>query len=649
MLPVIRGLSVAIIAFLLLSPLLKFVSRELEQPLVILLHDNSASLKSLKAADEAYQKQLSQLRQRLGDKFDLKSYTFSEQLNDTFALDFSGKETDISAAVEAVSNLYENRNIGAIILATDGIYNKGISPVYARNKLKAPIFTLALGDTSVKRDLLISKINHNQLAYLNNLFPAEIVVQAKKLSGKRSTLNLYHENRLVGSKVVDIDQDPFLISFPFELKAEKTGLLRYTAKLEAIEGDAVRENNSMDFFIEVLDSRQKVLLLAETPDPDIGAIRMSLRNNPNYEVEAMLADQFQGTLKPYSLVIMHQLPGRTQAAQRLLSEIESASVPVLFISGPASSTGLLNSAQQLVQFNGANGSINEAQPFLVKEFSLFTVSDALKKAFSSFDPLQVPYASYKISPGATLMFSQKIGAVETNYPLLAFQTQAERKIALLLGTGIWRWRLHDYAENQNHERFDEFISKLVQYLCVRNDQRKFRVIADKAFFENEDVQLEAEVYNASYELVNQPDVLIRIINSENKSFPFTFSKSGNAYRLNAGQFPAGEYRYEASVNVSGKTETAAGRFIIKPVVQEMIQTTADHGLLRTIAGRSGGKLIYPSEMESLPGMIEKMADMKPVSHSEIKLEDLISLRWIFFLVLALLSLEWGLRKWQGSY
>jgi hypothetical protein len=54
-------------------------------------------------------------------------------------------------------------------------------------------------------------------------------------------------------------------------------------------------------------------------------------------------------------------------------------------------------------------------------------------------------------------------------------------------------------------------------------------------------------------------------------------------------------------------------------------------------------------MESLPGMIEKMADMKPVSHSEIKLEDLISLRWIFFLVLALLSLEWGLRKWQGSY
>jgi hypothetical protein len=648
-LPILRGLSVSILCFLLLAPLLKLISREEEQPLVILLHDNSASLAGTQASEKKYLDELDRLKQTLGEKFELKSYTFSEHLNDSFKLDYKGRETDMALALEEISNLFENRNTGAVILAGDGIFNRGIHPLYARNKIKAPFFTIALGDTSVKKDLLVSRINHNQLAYLNNIFPAEIVIQARKLQGMRSKLSLFHENRLLFAREIDITQDQFLVTVPVEIKAERAGVLRYRAVLDPVNGDAVKENNQMDFFVEVLDSRQKVLILAEAPDPDVAAMRLSLNSNPNYEVEAMLAEQFQGNVKPYSLIILHQLPGKTQSAQRVLTDAETSNIPVLFIAGPASSTGMLNAAQSLVQFNGAQGTMNEVQAVLSKDFGLFTISDVLGKAFSSYEPLHVPYAGYKVSQASTVMLRQRIGSVETEYPLLLFQTQAERKSALLLGTGIWRWRMHDFAASQQHERFDEFFSKLVQYLCVRNERRNFRIVADKSFFENEDVFMEAEVYNASYELVNQPDVLVKIFDDQNREYPFTFSRSGNAYRLNAGQFSTGDYRYEGRVKVSGKDYTVSGRFVVKPVVAELVQTTADHGLLQTIAGRSGGKMIYPDSMGQLPGLISSNADLKPVSHSEVRLEELISLPWIFFILLLLLTMEWGIRKWQGSY
>lgn len=635
--------------FLLLSPLLKFVSSELEQPLVILLHDNTGSLAKTGASGEEYQKNISAIQKQLSEKYTMASYTFAEHLNDSFRLDFSGKETDISAAIEELSNLYENRNVGAIILASDGIYNKGINPLYAQNKLKVPIYTIALGDTTVKRDLFISKVNHNQLAYLNNIFPIEVIVQARKLQGKRSRLSLLHEGKLVGVKEVEINQEQFLLNIPFELKAEKTGIQRYTVQLEQVQGEEVTENNRMDFFIEVLDSRQKILVLAEAPDPDVGAIRMSLRNNQNYEMSAMGLDQFQGNLKQYGLVILHQIPGQNQRGQRIISEIEAAGIPVLYIAGAASALGALNTSQQMVQFNGSRGSITEAQAVLNKDFALFTMSDELRKALLTFDPLQVPYANYQVANGASVMFRQKIGSVETAYPMLVFQGQADRKSALLLGTGIWRWRLQDFAEHQNHQLFDEFFSKVVQYLCVRNDQRNFRLIAAKSFFENEDIQLEAEVYNASYELVNEPDVLLKITDTKSRTYPFTFSRSGKAYRLNAGRFPEGEYRYEARVNLAGKEYVAGGQFIVKPVQAELIQTQADHGLMRLLATRSGGKMLTISEIGKLPEMVGASPDLKPISHSEIRLEDLISLPWIFFFLLLFLALEWGVRKWQGGY
>jgi len=648
----LRFIAVALLVFLLFSPLLRFVTRTIEKPVIVILQDNSASLVNAKNA-EFYQKnwpdQLMKLEASLSENYEVKKYSFSDRILDSFNLNYKGKETDISAAFKEINNLYLNRNVGAVIVATDGIYNKGVSPLYIRNELKAPVYTIALGDTTLKRDLMIQQVNHNQLAYLNNTFPVEVNIDARKLNGQNSILRIEKNGKLLETRNINISGNSFLKKEEFRFKAEESGIQRYKVSLSAVNGEFTLVNNTRDFFIEVLDSRQKVLILADAPHPDVAAIRFSLQQNENYEVDVQMGASFNASTKPYSLVVMHQLPSRNNPAAKVLNEIQSNGTPVWFIAGQNSGIQALNQAQSILQFNSSRGGFNDAQPKLNKDFSLFTLSEDLMLASASLEPLQVMNASIKVQPQATVLFNQRIGSVDTQFPLLAFSSSVDKKQAVLAGEGIWRWRLQSFAEKQDHSLFDNFLSRIVQYLSVRTERRNLRIVTSNSFSENESVTFEAEVYNATYELVNTPDVSLTIIDQNGKKFPYTFTRTSNAYRLDAGLLNAGEYKYEAITSVSGKQYQASGRFIVRPVLAEMINTTADHNLLKTWAERNQGKLLQPDQLSSLPDLIGKREDVKPVSHSETRLEELIKIEWIFFLLLAFLSAEWFLRRRNGTY
>lgn len=648
----LRFLAISILAFLLLSPLLRYVTRTVEKPVVILLQDNSASLNNTaksKAQLSNWDAALRGLEEKLSNEYEFRKYSFAEGLQDSFSLNFQGKETDIAAAFNQLNTLYLNRNVGAVLVASDGIFNKGISPLYARNELNAPVFTVALGDTAVQRDLLIQQVNHNQLAYLNNTFPVEVVVNARKLAGRKATLRIELNGKVLEQREINIDNAAYLSKSEFRFKAEAAGIQRYRAVLSTVEGEYTPANNVRDFFIEVLDSRQKVLILADAPHPDVAAIRFSLQQNDNYEVETMMASTFRGTLKPYSLVILHQLPSRNNAAANIFLEIETHSTPVLFVVGQSTQLFDLNRYQNVIVSNNSRGGFNDVVPRFNKDFSLFTLSDELISSINTLEPLQIPNAALKLNPQASMLFSQRIGSVDTQYPMIAFSNSIEQKKAVIVGEGIWRWRMQSFAEQQSHGLFDAFLSRIVQYMSVRTERRNLRIVTRNVFNENEPVTFEAEVYNAAYELVNTPDVNLTIINSKNQKYPYTFSRTATAYRLNAGVFPAGDYRYEASVSLGGKQYTADGRFVVKPVVAELTQSTADHTLLRTWAERNDGKLLAPEAISTLPDLLKARDDVKPVSHSETRLEELVKLRWIFFLLVALLALEWFLRRRNGAY
>jgi hypothetical protein len=303
----------------------------------------------------------------------------------------------------------------------------------------------------------------------------------------------------------------------------------------------------------------------------------------------------------------------------------------------------------VLQFNASRGGSNDVQAKTNANFALFVLNETWQGMAGNLDPLQVPNASINKNGQAAVLFTQRIGMVDTQYPLFAFGNDPQRKEAVLCGEGIWRWRMGLFTRTKSHDLFNDLISRVVQYLSVRAEKRNLRIAAKNSYAENESLLFEAEVYNASYELINTPDVQIELKNENGKTFPFTFTRVGKAYRLDAGMFPAGEYSYAANTNVGGQTYTAAGRFIVKPVVAEIINTTADHGLMNTLAQRNKGKMVLPTQTNQLVQYITSNEEIKPVSHSETKVEEPIKLGWIFALIFLLLSAEWFVRRRSGAY
>jgi hypothetical protein len=52
---------------------------------------------------------------------------------------------------------------------------------------------------------------------------------------------------------------------------------------------------------------------------------------------------------------------------------------------------------------------------------------------------------------------------------------------------------------------------------------------------------------------------------------------------------------------------------------------------------------------SIVEKINAREDISSVSYMNEEVEDIINLKWIFFVLLALLSIEWFIRKRGGAY
>ena len=60
-------------------------------------------------------------------------------------------------------------------------------------------------------------------------------------------------------------------------------------------------------------------------------------------------------------------------------------------------------------------------------------------------------------------------------------------------------------------------------------------------------------------------------------------------------------------------------------------------------------MLYANKVGNLIEIISNKNDIKPISYSHQKLSDLINLKWVFFVLLGLISVEWFIRKRNGAY
>lgn len=648
----LRFLSFSVIAFLLLSPFLQALKRSIQNPLVIAAWDNSGSVvstgDSLKMAEEI--KLLKQkVSEELGDEYSVVHYSFGQETVLNGDLDFSEKKSDYSNLFQAITNNHFNEKIGAVILAGDGNYNQGRNPINLMDDFTFPIFTIGLGDTTDVTDARIQGIRVNRTSFSGNRFPVEIDATFSKMQNIPHKLTIREKDKEVSQTVLTPTSNDYFINQQFILDAGEPGLKHFTAEIEVVVNERNIKNNTITFVVNVLENKQKILILSSGPHPDIGAIRNTLENQETYEVSVFHEAPYPSNFSEFNLIILHQLPTAGKSLAGIIGKEEVTKIPILFLTGAKTFIPQLNAMAAGAEIKPLAGSPEESQAIINPAYGTFTLSNQFRDILPGFPPLMVPFANYILEPQLTPALYQKIRNVETEKPLLATGVLNGRKTGFLFGEGIWRWRLNNYMKAQTHDQFDELINQLIQYLALRENEDNFMIDFEPVYAETDDVIFTAEVYNDVFERISTGEIIIEIENEQGDKLDFTFDVRGNGYYLNAGNLPVGNYKFQSEVTLGGVTYTETGSFAVTEMNLENVISKANHRMLYQLASGSGGSFFTGNQAEQVIRTLKESNHLKPVSSYQEIITELLNLRWLFFVFILLLSVEWFLRKYWGIY
>lgn len=647
-----RALAIALIAFFLLEPMVRIMVREVRKPVVAILHDGSSSI--LAAGDtasikHAYPTELARVQEALGERFEVRAFTYGDAVTEGLDLGQQGTFTDVDQALRDVQDRFSGPDLGAVIIDGDGIYNRGRDPRAAADQLGVPVFAIALGDTTVRPDLLLRGVDHNRIGYLGNELPLLVKVEGRRSGGAATRVSVLQAGKEVAGKDLVLSGRNAFVELPFTVKPERAGMQRYTVLVRPVAGEATELNNRMDILIDVLDDRQKILLLAAAPHPDLGALRSALAGLEGYGAELAYADAYTGDVSDLDLIILHGLPSPKYPIQALLQKADAAGVPVCYILTSNMDFSAFNARGAGVNVTAARGSMTDAQATVNKDFTFFALDADQQRALERYPPLQVPFGQFELGRSAVALANQRIGMVNTPYPLIAFAQRPDGRSAVIAGEGIWRWRINDLQQFGDHARFDRLVHKLVQFLALKVNKERFRVEHAPRVTEHERILFTAELYDATFAPVRDAEIALVLKDEEGRDFSHAFVQSGSSYRADIGQLPAGSYSWTARTTMDGKPYVASGEVHVEALTAEQMSTVADHGLWQDIAARTNGLVVRPGGTDALVQAIEARPGLLARSYVHPGFTDLIGLRWIFLVILALLTCEWVLRRRNGAY
>lgn len=646
----LRFLSLFLIIVLLLGILFESIAYKEEKPVFLTLVDNSSSMlnyedsASVTGNIQRFQKELTE---KFGDKFEYETVGLDLASINTDSLKFKVSSTDLDNLLKGVYNQYYNRNVGGITVISDGNYNRGSNPIYTGEKFKfVPIYTLGVGDTIQKKDALINAVMANDIAFLGNKFPVEVSVEGHKISGERSQISISRDGKVLKQEEIIFKNNQYdLQKFNFILDADKIGFNEYVIEIKPLSNESNYQNNRRSLYIEVLDARSKVLLLANGPHPDMGAIKNTLIQDKNLEVITKRKLDNPAMIKEFDLIVWHE--PEKGFSEEILKQIKAHEKSVWFIIGPNTSSNVMRRLPIGIASNVGRQS-DEVQAAYNDQFTRFEFSEKAKERIAEFPPLLTHYGQLTLNKGADVFLYQRVGPVKKKDPLFFFVTENNQKYGVTYGEGLWRWRLADYMRNQNHLVFDEIVNKTVQYLMINANSSKLRITLPKEFIEGEDVIVGASFYNESMEPITTVPIELKLKFKE-EELRYNFNPSGASYSLNLGNLDAGTYNWEATTTFEGKSHSKTGSFLVKKIELEAMDTKSNFMLLNQLSSNSNAAFYPLKDYSLLLAEVESRDDIATISSPTTTYHKLIDYFWWFLLIILLLTTEWFIRRYSGGY
>ena len=640
----LRWFIFSFLGFLLIGP--KLIRTEIitDKPILIFAQDNSKSIISNSDSlfyKNNYRDSILNKLSPLSKFYDLRTYIFGDKIVSDSSFSFTDNSTNFNQLYNFLNNKFHSSNISDLIIASDGIVNRGQDLPYLTISPKIAVNSILIGDTNQYKDLKIKSIKNNKYALLENNFPIEISVFSNS-NFKNIEVILYDNSKVLHKKKIK-NLDVGVTKITFLEKAKKKGFKNYNVKVKSNYKEKNPLNNISKTTIEIIDYSQKVLILTSAAHPDISVINWALEDQLKSKISTFNIDEFDKNINDYDLLVFYK-PIISKNLMDLLKKSRLLKIPSFTVLGnnfPLSNKDYLLFGISSNNFKGQN----EVSAQLNENFKSFGFDKDWMSVISQYPPLSVPFSiNYNLISNAEELVFQSVNGLKMNYPLIYFFNSDNIKHGILLGEGIWRWKMYEFNKTGKAEVFKSFFKKIIQYLKITDKKSKLNITVPNENFVDQPLNIYAEYYNDLMEINNNVDLIFSYSKKGQEKFSKSLVPKNNYYDLSLEGLSIGEYNFEVSISGSKNKVLRSGSFTIINSQREKMNTVANYEKLSSI--NQNGNNYSLSNLDELINKLSEGYKEKIKFHSEEKSKDIINYKWLIIL-LFFPFLEWIIRKNNG--
>lgn len=658
---IIRSIAILLLLLLIFEPILTYTNKLIINPKNLIFVDNSKSISVNKNKND-----IKSLIDNFNNKKNVNVYTFGSNINEVDKdslnkIDYSEASTDFNKIFKFISN--NNFDISSLTIISDGNITEGISPIYESEKLNFPLFTIGIGDTTIKKDAYISKVDFNRYIYANTPTKISATINNIMFPNKTVYVSFFEDNKLIERKNIVLTKDG-INNLSFDYLPKDFSEKKLSIKIDNIVGEENIINNIKTFFINVLKSKLKILLISGSPSNDLSILKTTLNGNKDYFVNSLTLisnstflekGNINNLLDSSDIYFFIGFPSNsadTEFISKIKNKINIEKKPFLFLLSNNIDFGKLNLIVDELPFNlnNPNNNIDEVIPSIVKsELSnpILQISDEdILKSWNNLPPVYQSRSDFAVKHGAKVLSEIVLNNIPINKPLIISNNIAGKRSISILASGIWRWKL--ISENEKNNIFDRLIFNSVKWLNSNENKKRIIIKPTKKLFAlNEDVEFTAQVYDESFNPISNAEVnaaVKHIKTNTSTNINFT-SKGSGLYQGVLQTNVSGDYSFTGTASLNDKLlGNDSGKFNVGEIDQELVSTKLNSELLKLISKNTNG-LYFPISKKN--EFLELLSDKNMNSKTTKLINSEVSLwsdEWFLIIIVLLFSIEWFIRK-----
>jgi uncharacterized membrane protein len=628
---------------------------------------------------------------RLGDVSKVVVYSFDREARrtgDLSALKPAGASTNLFRAVRDMEAELRGLPLASVVLATDGCRNEGGSAEDAARLLKArrvPLYTVGLGNPNPPKDYEVVRVFAPKRVRRNTEIEVYATVrhtdykQPFDVIVSRGTTPLATRRVEPAAGEDDVERVRIALTPDFE------GAATYKVSIPPGPGEAVTDNNSGEFVLEIQDDRLPVLYIEGSPRLEYRFLRRALYRDRDFrlvgllrlakdrfyiqganEAERYLEKGFPNASDPqarqrlfaFEAIILGDIEASyfTPEQLALLEEFVRVRGGGLLMLGGVNSFGLGKYAGTPVGKMLPLEVSPDDPPYSDETFKARATEEGLAHPMLRFvpdaennrilwekaQPLIGLTPVRRVKTGASVLLAHETSGL----PVLAVQNYGQGRAGAFTSGGSWYWQVSMPASDEFHEKFWK---QLVRWLVVGARERLAVETDADVYARGRPVLVKATVREKDLRPVSDATVVAKVTNplgnSEEIPMDWILSEDG-VYQCR--YMPTEEGNYSVAVRVQGwdLAPAEAGFEVSEPFV-EFSNAGLKADLLKRMAAMTGGRYFDYAEAVGLPDAIArevKTASAATVAPIDKEIWDMPP---VLGALIGVIAVEWFLRRRRG--